>query len=174
MTAIYKVKFTRNSNSDAWPIEHFASGLAAEVQTIAEGTLYQPAGGIQNFYVDNLSPAAGFVSYSYEEYDPSLNIDEQDVWDLNSSENDKEIAIKTFYLDGSEFRRVFTPSALTHTMLITFDTWENLQSFLTNCSWTQGPTKAEFTTYLTSVGQTVEETFVNNGTTTTSPINLFS
>lgn len=175
MSAIYKVKFTRKSNLDKWPIEYFSERLSAEFLSMANDVLYQPVAGIQHYYSGVLPISPGYLDCTYEEYDPTLDLDESILDQMETIENFNAFGIRTFYVsDDDKFVRIVNPSALTHTMHFTFNNWENLQLFLSKCTWEQGPSKSEFNDYINSVGQTITETFIDNGVETTSPILLFS
>lgn len=154
MSTLYKVKLTRISTADIWPLNYFSDEYVTEFE--ADPTGYQNPISIPSFGFAVWPRTAGFISYSYEEYDPST--------DSIASEH---IANGTDTVDvvGADSKMVWNPSSLTLTSLVTFDTLANLTAFVNTCNnyWVEPITKSVVKSYIESKGMTIEEEIYVDG-----------
>jgi hypothetical protein len=153
MAVIYKIKMSRLSITDNWPLTEFYSFFIKEI--MGDNTYQNPI-GIPNNGFSIWPNTVGFLSYSYEEYDPNTDSIAKEYVDCG---------LDTLDLINENSQLIYNPNSLTLTAIITFDILENLITFINRCnaSWNLVLTKSAVKEYLDRKGITIKEEIYENG-----------
>lgn len=164
MAVLYKLKHTRQSVTDEWPLTHFYDLCLSDFM---EDTERQHAVAIPSSGFFWWPKTEGFVSYSYEEYNAETDVIANEH--ISNGTN-------TLDLVNENNKLVYNPTALTLTSLVTFDSLENLTLFVdrTNLWWEESISKADIQAYLTSKGMTLQEEVYIDGVLTNTGLSCFN
>lgn len=159
MTATYKIKLTRQTITDEWPLSYFLSDCLEEFHNDPTG--WQNPISIPSFGFNVWPKTPGFVSYNYEEYDSVT-----DVIALDHINNGTDTPDQV----NENQKMIYNPNSLTLTSIVTFDSLENLELFITICNtyWNEKISKSSVHSYLISKGMTLQEEIYIDGVLNTT------
>ena len=192
MAIIYKVKFTRDSTDDKFPFSHFYDSIRSDYA--ADNAQFTPLQvPMENWY--EFGQATGFVEWDYEEHDAGTDAACQAYCEQLVEDNGQPnlpwstLAPRLDYVTETPTTESggtpgntrygwfgYNVTSLTHTVLVTFDTKSNLETWAQyrEGKWATATTdKATLATWLTDNSQTIVETVSTDDGSTWQNISAF-
>ena len=192
MAIIYKVKFTRDSTDDKFPFSHFYDSIRSDYA--ADNDQYTPLQiPMENWY--EFGQATGYVEWDYEEHDAGTDAACQAYCEQLVEDNGQPdlpwatLATRLDYVTLTPTTESggqpgdtrygwfgYNATSLTHTVLVTFNTQANLETWAQyrEGKWATATTgKADLATWLTDNSQTIVETVSTDDGSTWQNISAF-